>query len=206
VARSEVPRRGTRQPARPGPVDTRERIVKEATRLFAKKGYHHTGVAEIGREVGLGAGALYNHIGSKEELLFEICRRHIEEIVEFGEDLLVAQLPPAEKIRRLAHKHMQEVAERGAEMRVALREVDSLTGQRRREMKALRDRTEEIWEHIAEDGRTAGDLGGLDPFFVKALLGALNYAALWYHSSGLLSPQEVADRTVVLLSRGRVTT
>lgn len=178
---------------------TRQRILTEATKLFAEKGYHATGVAELSGAVGLGAGALYNHIGSKEELLFTICQRHVNEVLALGEELLATELPAREKLRRLARKHMQEVAERTLELRVTLREIDSLTGRRRRDMQALRDRTEEIWELIAEEGRRSGELKDLDPLFVKAALGALNYAVLWYRPKGALSPDEIADRTIALM-------
>ena len=196
---SEAGRTAVRRGPMKKSLETRERILTEATKLFAHKGYHATGVAELSDAVGLGAGALYNHIGSKEELLFAICRRHVNEVLQLGEELLTAELPAGEKLRQLARKHMQMVAERTLELRVTLREIDSLTGQRRKDMQALRDRTEEIWEQIAEEGRRSGELGVLDPLFVKAALGALNYAVLWYRPNGSLSPDEIADRTIGLM-------
>src|SRR5436309_3637837 len=55
----------------------REEILQIAARLFAENGYHGTGIAELGEAVGLGKGALYHHIGSKEDLLYEISSRHV---------------------------------------------------------------------------------------------------------------------------------
>jgi len=201
--------RTSRKTQRPTPtaksIETRKRIRAAATKLFAQQGYHATGVAELAAAVGLGAGPLYHHIGSKEELLFEICRTHIEEVVELGEQLLVEELPAREKLRRLARKHMQNVAERTLELRVTLREIDSLTGQRKRQMQALRDRTEAIWQQVVDEGVQSGELAGLDPLFVKAALGALNYSVVWYRPRGPLSPAEIADRTIDLMlpSEGR---
>jgi TetR/AcrR family transcriptional regulator, cholesterol catabolism regulator len=193
--RSAGRRRGPTQKS----LETRERILGTATELFAKKGYHATGVAELSEAVGLGAGAFYHHIGAKEELLFTICRGHIEEVLAVGEELLLADLPATEKLRLLARKHMQNVAERTLELRVTLREIESLTGRRRKAMQALRDRAEEIWEQIAEEGRQSGELEGLDSLFVKAALGALNYSVLWYRPKGALTPDEIADRTIDLM-------
>lgn len=180
-------------------VATRERIVAEAARLFADKGYHATGVAELSAAVGLGAGALYHHIGSKEDVLLAICRPHILEVLEAGERLLTADMPAKEKLRLLARAHMRMVAERTLELRVTLREIDSFTGARREEMQALRDRTEAIWEEIAESGRRGGELEGLDPLFVKTALGALNYSVLWYRRRGPLKPDEIADRMISMM-------
>jgi TetR/AcrR family transcriptional regulator, cholesterol catabolism regulator len=196
--------RSTKRTKQRGPTEksmaTRQRILGEAAKLFAKQGYHATGVAELSAAVGLGAGALYHHIGSKEQLLFEICRTHIEEVVELGEQLLDADdLSARDKLQRLARKHMQNVAERSVELRVTLREIDSLNGKRRRQMQALRDRTEQIWEQVVDQGRKSGELDGVDPLFVKVALGALNYAVLWYRADGALSPDEIADRTIALM-------
>lgn len=59
---------------------TRERIVAESLRLFADRGYAATSVAEIEAAAGLspGAGGLYRHFRSKEEVLASAIREHIE--------------------------------------------------------------------------------------------------------------------------------
>jgi AcrR family transcriptional regulator len=194
-------KQGTRQR---GPTEkslaTRRRILREAAKLFAKQGYHGTGVAELSAAVGLGAGALYHHIGSKEQLLFDICRPHVEEVLQLGEQLLDDHdLSAREKLHRLARKHMQNVAERRVELRVTLREIDLLSGKRHRQMQALRDRVEQIWEQVVDQGRESAELGSIDPLFVKIALGALNSSVLWFRADGALSPDEIADRTIDLM-------
>jgi len=51
--------------------DTRDRVMDEAVKLFSRKGFAGTSVAEIERAAGLkpGAGGLYAHFDSKAELL-----------------------------------------------------------------------------------------------------------------------------------------
>jgi AcrR family transcriptional regulator len=58
-------------------VDTRERILTEALRLFARGGYRGTTIAEIEAAAGLspGSGSLYAHFSSKEEVLEAAVRR-----------------------------------------------------------------------------------------------------------------------------------
>lgn len=60
-------------------ISTRERIVAESLRLFAERGYAATSVAEIEAASGLspGAGGLYRHFRSKEEVLSAAIREHI---------------------------------------------------------------------------------------------------------------------------------
>src|SRR5437588_12879907 len=50
---------------------TRDRLLDEAMRLFGERGYDATSVAEIERAAGLtpGAGGLFHHFSSKEDVL-----------------------------------------------------------------------------------------------------------------------------------------
>ncbi|GAB4278464.1 MAG: hypothetical protein Kow0092_34240 [Deferrisomatales bacterium] len=48
---------------------TRRRILVEATRLFARQGYHKTTVADIADAIGMTQGALFHHFANKEAVL-----------------------------------------------------------------------------------------------------------------------------------------
>jgi TetR/AcrR family fatty acid metabolism transcriptional regulator len=52
--------------------NTRSRIIKAATKLFAEKGYQQTTIAEIAKMVGLAEGSIYEHFRGKEEILLTI--------------------------------------------------------------------------------------------------------------------------------------
>ena len=45
----------------------RDTIVDASARVFARQGYHATGIAELCDVNGLGKGAFYHYIGSKED-------------------------------------------------------------------------------------------------------------------------------------------
>lgn len=65
--------------ARTTPGVTRERILDEAVRLFALRGYDATSVTDIQQACGLagGSGALYKHFPSKRALLEAAVRRNL---------------------------------------------------------------------------------------------------------------------------------
>ncbi|BAU27983.1 TetR family transcriptional regulator [Aneurinibacillus soli] len=48
--------------------DTKEKIIKEARRLFAERGYSATTTAEIARRVGVTDAALYKHFKGKKDI------------------------------------------------------------------------------------------------------------------------------------------
>ena len=53
-------------------VPTRERILREASRLFAKKGYHGTSTREIAEEVEIRQPSLFHHFASKDMIMAEL--------------------------------------------------------------------------------------------------------------------------------------
>jgi AcrR family transcriptional regulator len=61
---------------------TRERIAEAAMRLFSEQGFRGASVAQIEAAAGLtpGAGGLYHHFGSKEDVLAFGVRRHLQRL------------------------------------------------------------------------------------------------------------------------------
>lgn len=181
---------------------TKERILRVAAELFARKGYHATGMAELGEAIGLGRGALYYHIGSKEGLLYEISVRHVEQMVSYGEELLTSRLTPEERFRRLSRQLMRTIADNLPELTVFFREVHSLSGQRNERLLALRDRFEDIWLQILQEGVEQGRFQIADPLAVKGILGLHNYSYLWLDPKGALAPEQIADRFSDMILHG----
>lgn len=54
------------------PADRYLKIQEAAERIFARKGYHETSVADIAREANVGEATVYNYFKNKEELLVSI--------------------------------------------------------------------------------------------------------------------------------------
>lgn len=176
--------------------------MRGAAKLFARRGYDATGVAEIGKAVGLGRGALYHHIGSKEQLLFEIGVTHVEEMIAFGEAILAIDVPPEEKVRQLSRRLMRTIADNLPELTVYFADHRALTGKRRTSAIAARDRFEEIWQRLLRQGYEAGVFKSADPLAVKGILGTFNYSYLWLQPNGEKSPEEIADFFSEMLLEG----
>ncbi|GAA3005975.1 helix-turn-helix domain-containing protein [Streptosporangium longisporum] len=56
--------------------ETRERLLRAAAEVFARRGYDGTRVADIAAAAGVSNGALYAHFDSKAELLVAALRAH----------------------------------------------------------------------------------------------------------------------------------
>ena len=59
-------------------VDTRERILDAAERLFMAHGYEGTSMRQITGEAGVNLAAVNYHFGSKESLMQEVFRRRLD--------------------------------------------------------------------------------------------------------------------------------
>lgn len=67
--------------------DTKQRIFNAAAKLFAQRGYPDTSIRDIAAEVGIKGSALYNHYGSKEEILNSILDFYEERSLFYQEEL-----------------------------------------------------------------------------------------------------------------------
>jgi len=171
----------------------RARVIAVAADLFARNGYHGTGVAELCRAVGLGRGALYHYIDSKEAILYAISKDQVDRMNNYAEDLFDRGLEPLELLRQLAHGLMRNIVDHRAEWAVFFREYGALTGERRDRVIAARERYESYWRQALDTGVRSGVLRPTPRLLLKGILGMFNYTYLWFESDDELTPDELAD-------------
>ncbi|WP_069160933.1 TetR/AcrR family transcriptional regulator [Nocardia altamirensis] len=186
--------------------DTRARIMRAARDLFAEKGFHGTGVAEIGDRADVQRGALYYHIGSKEELLWQILHDYIQLILVDAERIVAADDDPITKLRSLIHSYVGLIIEHRREVAIQLRDVTALTGERGAQLQELRDQVQHRWQRVIDDGHAAGLLRTDDHVITNSVLGMLNSVTLWYRPHGEHSPAEIADLLATTFLDGVATT
>lgn len=178
----------------PAETSQREKILRTAAELFAARGFHAVGIAELGDAVALGRGALYHHIRSKEDLLYDISREYIADLAAHAAEVTAGALPPAEQLALLGDHLMQKIASHQAELTVCFREVQSLTGDRHREVMALHAKYEGAWKQVLVQGEREGVFRPYDAIVLKGLLGMYFYSYLWLKPSGRVGPRQVAER------------
>ncbi|GAD86438.1 TetR/AcrR family transcriptional regulator [Nocardia asteroides NBRC 15531] len=198
VAHPEEPVAPVRRRGRPpatdrGAADTAARIRAAALELFAERGFHATGVAEIGARADVQRGALYYHIGSKEELLWEILGEYTRLLLADAERIVGAGADPVATLRLLVRSHVELIVTHRRAVAVHLRDADALTGARAAELQQLRDRLQQLWQEVIDAGYAAGRLRTADHIVTNGLLGMLNSLGFWYRERGAHSPAEIAD-------------
>jgi TetR/AcrR family fatty acid metabolism transcriptional regulator len=94
---------------RPVVTDKREAILRAAIRVFAHNGYFSSKVADIAREAGVADGTVYLYFKSKEEILHSIFDRSMEEAIAASKKQLEQTTDPREKLRSIAHMHLERL-------------------------------------------------------------------------------------------------
>lgn len=182
--------------------EAKRRIVKAAAELFAERGYHNTGIELVSRRVNLGRGALYYHIKSKEDLLFEILWQPAQELAAAARRRREMDLSPDEELRQFARDLMRSIADNLAEWTVFFREFAGLSGERFDEVLGLRADFERVLLEILAEGQESGLFRTVDPLLAKGILGMFNYSFLWIRPDGSKTPEEIADRFCDALLEG----
>src|SRR5882757_9245614 len=64
---------------------TKQAILAAALKLFAEKGFYHTGTRAISRKAGIAEGTLFNYFETKEDLALYFFEREMDEGIEWFE-------------------------------------------------------------------------------------------------------------------------
>jgi AcrR family transcriptional regulator len=182
---------------------TAEAITEAAIELFWRHGYEATTLREIAAEVGIQVGSLYNHIPSKEELLYSIMSGVIEDLIADVEARLVGIEDPVDRLRAAIECHVMFHADRAREVFIGNSELRSLSEPNRAAVVRLRDRYESIIAAVLRQGINAG---AFDLYDVKltayAVVSVGTQVSNWYHDNGRLSLPKIAEVYTDLILEG----
>lgn len=183
--------------------DRMDEIMDAAVKLFAKKGYHATSISDISEAVGLGRGALYYYILSKEDLLWEIHNRHVDPLLEATIQLEQQPLTPEEKLREVSRQLIGTITMYLPYMTVFYREIGALSPERLAKLVEKRRAYEDSIERILREGVRSGEWEIENPrMCVLAFLGMYNWTFQWYNPQGPMKPDEIADSFFQLFLKG----
>lgn len=135
------------------PTRRREQILVEASRLFARHGFHGTSIDGIGSAAGVSGPAIYRHFPSKEGLLTEMLVGISEYLLDGGRRLADNHPSPAERLTALVEFHVDFALQRPELISVQDRDLANLPDDARRTVRALQRAYVEVWEDaIARSG------------------------------------------------------
>jgi AcrR family transcriptional regulator len=196
-AATEVPHRTAKWNAR------RDEIIDTSARIFARSGYHATGIAELCEVNGVGKGAFYYYIGSKEELLAAIHDRVMDEVMLGADRVADAEGSPSAQLAMLGDELLDVIHRYPDHVWVFLHEFPALTAERAEQFRGRRREYERRVEAILQAGIDTGEFRPVDPRLTAlAWLGMHNYTYLWLKPGGRVSARDVAKPFADIFLRG----
>jgi len=182
----------------------RAELIMVAARLFSERGYHGTSMQHLAEALGLQRGSLYAHIGSKEELLFDVVDEGAERFLERGRRAADMPALASVRLRRLLVGHIETAIEHLDAATVFLNEWRYLSPPLQEIVQTKRDTYEGFVRHILDDGIAAGEFrSDADVRFASTLiLSAGNWTYAWYRPGGELGPTEIGERFATLILKG----
>ena len=171
----------------------RHAIVDTSATVFAERGYHATSTTELCEANGIGKGALYYYIGSKEALLAAIHDRVMDEVMLGADRVALAGGSPPEQLAMLGEELLDVIFRFPDHVWVFLHDFPALTGKNAETFRLRRRAYERRVAAVFEQGMESGDLRNLDTrLAVTAWLGMHNYTYLSLRAGGHFSVKDVA--------------
>src|SRR5271155_1952326 len=166
----------------------RQVIVDTSAPVFARRGYHATGIMDLCAANDLGKGALYHYIGSKEELLASIHDRVMDEVMLGADRVVAAGGTPSQQLAMLGQELLDVIHRYPDHVWVFLHEFPALTGDRAAQFRERRRAYERRVEDVLQAGVDTGEFRDLQPRLTAlAWLGMHNYTYLWLKDGGEVS-------------------
>ncbi len=185
--------------------DTRSRIIKAATKLFAENGYQQTTIAEIAKIVGLAEGSIYEHFRGKEEILLTIPNVWVTRSIEELELQLLGIKGAINKLRKFLWWYMHYIESEPLTAKVVFLFLKTNPNFIQTEVYPNVKTFYAYLTKIFEEGRESGELiKDLNPFIARAaFLGTIEHLVIrWLLKGGTYSLFDNLEHTFNLLVEG----
>lgn len=185
---------------------TKNAIYEAALDAFAEKGYSGASLRDIAQRVGVEVASLYNHISSKESLLFVIIMQTSRELYDALDEAReeASDGDELEVMRAVVRRHLVFNVTHSRHNFVGTVELRALTPDHRQEAVAIRGKVEGIYKQLVERCVAAGRL----PANTSVTVAAYQLIALsmgvsdWFREGGELTVEEIADFTIDFIEHG----
>src|SRR5918996_2965322 len=161
--------------------DTRERILQEASNLFAKQGYRATTTREIAQAVGIRQPSLFHHFPSKSSIAEALLSWDIDQALPYVEGLAKADGPAAVRLYHYLRHDLAHLA--NSPYNLAGLYGDEVLGDPTfAPWVRKRERLHGAVERIIGDGLRSGDFVEVQPELVSEAIAGITLRVLSLYS------------------------
>jgi len=186
-----------------------ELIMNTAEQMFFEKGYRGVSIRDLAAAVGIQMSSLYYYFPSKDEILYRIIKRHMEELILRMERAL-SELDPAatnaQKLRKLIRESVIYLIGDRLAAGISTTQGRELPRDQTVELTLILKRYEALYLRIISEGMESGEFVRTDVALAAyVILGAQVRLSAWFHPGGRLTPEDIAETYGFLLVRGLLT-
>jgi AcrR family transcriptional regulator len=164
---------------------SRAAVVETACTLFADRGYRGTSMKDIAEALGVSAPGLYNHVSSKQDILYAIMDKAMDRAITALDEATAGVQDVSEQLRRATESLVLDFLRYPAEVTVCNNEVRNLDARNRPAIVAKRDEYAARFRRIIERGHRTGRFRTSTPDLAAfAVLEMGNGAKSWFRPSG----------------------
>jgi AcrR family transcriptional regulator len=172
------------------PDERQDQILQAAAELFVRHGYSGTSIRDIAQQVGLLAGSIYHHFPSKEDLFVGIHKEGFRQLVMVSENAIRAETDPWCRLELACTVHIESAVAGDAIARITAIGLFAIHEDRlQQRLEKDRKKYDQLFRKLVAD-LSLGSTSNRSVFRL-ALLGALNWALVWYRP-GKSTAQEIA--------------
>jgi TetR/AcrR family transcriptional regulator len=182
--------------------DKRRAILDRSAELFAEHGYDRASMSKIAEACGVSKANLYHYYKDKEELLFDVIRFHLEELLEVVEAADRPDLAPEARLKELVAALLEAYRDADAQHSVQINGLRLLPADRQGELKAMERDLVKIFSEAVEG--VAPQIKGtklLKPV-TMSLFGMINWHYLWFKNTGDVTRADYAELVSQLIVDG----
>ncbi|WP_144839633.1 TetR/AcrR family transcriptional regulator [Metaplanococcus flavidus] len=173
----------------------KDRIKERSIGLFERKGFSETSIQDIVEALNVTKGTFYYYYSSKEQLLMEIHKEYIDDLLQRQRRIIDSGGSQKDKLKSVIHLLISDIARNGDSGKVFFREMRHLTEDNATDIKKRREQfrhnIEEILRHGAESGEFRKQLR--PDITALAVLGITNWTYQWFNAKGELTADELAE-------------
>ncbi|MBH5323450.1 TetR/AcrR family transcriptional regulator [Aurantiacibacter sediminis] len=186
--------------ARPRAADYDERraaIIAQAARLFARRGFNGTSVADIASGCDMSKSLLYHYYPSKEDLLYEVMSSHVEMLFEEASACERIEGTASNKLKALLTTFMGHYHGAADAQKVLLNELHNLPAERRATIVSHQREIVDCVQRLLLEARPdCCATPALARARTMLLFGMLNWTMNWYKPDGPVATEALLDMMV----------
>ena len=175
--------------------ERRVQVLEVAQRMFGERGYAGASTADIAREAGISAPALYRHYPNKKALYRAALHASSERMFADWEDTIAAAPNPAAAFMHMGMRYQQMMREEPHLLQIRFRALNSTEDPEIRDLlRQNLSRAERMLSKLAERAQADGRLApGITPAMLVASFLAWGTLTDVTHSLGLLERDGVYE-------------